>query len=325
MVSDRLFDIEEVPEVPLFRERRRVKAARGVALDSRFSNEYPPEWSRCRTCGGRGKSWGELQRMTATISSGEEVLLVWKLGDVEFVREGVDTYPDDMGEYVGFRRRDAVCPDCLGMGSLKARVRLEAGHRCVRCMHPYMPKGDARILGVERSGMHECPDCEGWGRITDPDAPSSRCKCDGRGVVWTPWSSCDERCTHAGPICWRPVGGEEEWAEAVNSPSTAGEWITDPDGVQIEVEAEWRILTVHHLDGDKANVRWWNLAALCQRCHLEIQSRVVMERVYPHEHSEWFKPYVSGYYAAVYLNEADLSREEVMGRLDELLALERQA
>ena len=29
------------------------------------------------------------------------------------------------------------------------------------------------------------------------------------------------------------------------------------------------ILTTHHLDGNKANCEDWNLAALCQRCHLE--------------------------------------------------------
>lgn len=38
-----------------------------------------------------------------------------------------------------------------------------------------------------------------------------------------------------------------------------------PDGKQ-------RVLTVHHLDGNKANVEWWNLAALCQVCHLYVQA-----------------------------------------------------
>ena len=32
-----------------------------------------------------------------------------------------------------------------------------------------------------------------------------------------------------------------------------------------------RTLTVHHLDADKANCRWWNIPALCQACHLTIQ------------------------------------------------------
>jgi hypothetical protein len=88
-----------------------------------------------------------------------------------------------------------------------------------------------------------------------------------------------------------------------------------------QVEARWRVLTVHHLDGDKANSAWWNLAALCQRCHLEIQAKVVMDRVYPHEHTDWFKPHAAGYYAHVYLGE-DLTREQTMERLEELLALE---
>jgi len=90
------------------------------------------------------------------------------------------------------------------------------------------------------------------------------------------------------------------------------------------VQALARILTVHHLNGDKRDCRWWNLAALCQRCHLTIQGRVVMARVWPWEHSDWFKPYVAGYYASVYLGE-ELDREKVEARLDELLGLERVA
>lgn len=80
---------------------------------------------------------------------------------------------------------------------------------------------------------------------------------------------------------------------------------------QVKEAADWRCircdhvhnpatgytLTVHHLDGDKANNAWWNLAPLCQRCHLHIQAKVVMARVWMFEHSEWFKPYVAGYYA----------------------------
>lgn len=39
-------------------------------------------------------------------------------------------------------------------------------------------------------------------------------------------------------------------------------------------DGKMRALTVHHLDGDKANMRWWNLLALCQFCHLSVQARV---------------------------------------------------
>lgn len=87
-------------------------------------------------------------------------------------------------------------------------------------------------------------------------------------------------------------------------------------------DGKQRILTVHHLDGNKWNLEWWNLVALCQVCHLQIQGKVKMERRYMFEHSEWFKPYVAGYYAYKYQG-LRLSQSEVMAQLDELLGLER--
>ena len=121
------------------------------------------------------------------------------------------------------------------------------------------------------------------------------------------WSLCDERCRHGGEVrYYYPPGG---------LPPNEG-----PEGL---VEARYRILTVHHLDEDKANCRWWNLVALCQRCHLLMQRRVVMDTPYHYEHSEWFKPYAAAFYAFKYLGE-DLAREEVMARQEDLLKLEYQ-
>jgi len=126
------------------------------------------------------------------------------------------------------------------------------------------------------------------------------------------WSPCDEQCTHGLPY-------------RVN-----GRHACSPDvalGIQrliktgVLVEAQWRILTVHHLDGDKANDAWWNTLALCQRCHLEIQGKVDPEQPYFFEHSKWIRPFIGGYYARKYEGK-NLTREEVMARLDELLAYE---
>lgn len=84
-------------------------------------------------------------------------------------------------------------------------------------------------------------------------------------------------------------------------------------------------LTVHHLDLNPANSAWWNLLPLCQRCHLSIQGRVDLARPWVMtEHSEWFKPYVAGWYAFRYQGRV-LSRDEVMMELDALLQLERTA
>lgn len=55
------------------------------------------------------------------------------------------------------------------------------------------------------------------------------------------------------------------------------------------------VLTVHHLDGNKANCERWNLAALCQRCHLHIQAKMIFEQMFMFGHSKWFKPHYKGY------------------------------
>lgn len=164
---------------------------------------------------------------------------------------------------------------------IKHLVREQAGFRCVRCLHPYRA-GDILTVGP-------------------------------RGE----WSRCDVFCRHQGgevrygdDDCWTSLGSLVEIQEALKNPVPG-----------FRVEARWRILTVHHLDENKANCRWWNLAPLCQRCHLTIQTRVHLHQVYVFAHSDWFKPYAAGYYAWHYLGE-ELSRDETMARLDELLALE---
>ena len=53
-------------------------------------------------------------------------------------------------------------------------------------------------------------------------------------------------------------------------------------------------LTVHHLDNDKSNCADWNLAALCQRCHLHIQGKVEMRQGWLFEHSAWMRPHIEG-------------------------------
>ncbi len=162
------------------------------------------------------------------------------------------------------------------------RVRAEAGHRCIRCGHPY------------KTGEH------------------------GKGE-WTP---CDERCTHGGPLAFLGAG---EVSEIVNDDMPAKNAVAIARGrFGVQAVAQWRILTVHHLSGDKSDCHWSNLLALCQRCHLTIQARVDPRTPYFLEHSPWFQPYAAGFYAKKYLGE-NLTREQTMARLDELLALERLA
>ncbi len=173
-----------------------------------------------------------------------------------------------------------------GAPAVKDLVREQAGHRCVRCLHPF-------VVG---------------------ETPGE-------------WSPCDEQCQHGGPVRFKSAWtGQfiDRLPDQMDLNVHNVEFMLGSTVAPGSIAAQWRVLTVHHLNGVKADLRWWNLAALCQRDHLEIQGRVRMEQVFPYEHSAWFKPYAAGYYAATYLGE-DLDREETEGRLDELLGLELSA
>jgi 5-methylcytosine-specific restriction endonuclease McrA len=110
-----------------------------------------------------------------------------------------------------------------------------------------------------------------------------------------------------------------DWREIATAVKDAANWHCIRCGHEHRVEG-WYILTVHHLDGDKANARWWNLRALCQRCHLSVQGRVMPERPYLFAHSAWFRPYVAGFYAYYHAGE-DITREEAESNVDAYLAL----
>lgn len=180
--------------------------------------------------------------------------------------------------------------------TIKHAVREQAGHRCVRCGHPYRV-GESGETIVDPSRAHIT-----YQRFTDPPDVWRQRKIN--------VSPCDSRCVHGGPF----LVGDRIYDHREDLPAAGAG----------ELRAVQRILTVHHLNMRKHDCRWWNLVSLCQRCHLRVQTTVVMERVYPWSHSGWFRPYVAGYYAHVYLGE-DLTREQVEARLDELLALERVA
>jgi 5-methylcytosine-specific restriction endonuclease McrA len=53
-------------------------------------------------------------------------------------------------------------------------------------------------------------------------------------------------------------------------------------------------LTVHHLVPDTTINEAWNLAALCQRCHLRMQ-HVNLFQEYFYQHSDWFIPHLKGF------------------------------
>lgn len=108
------------------------------------------------------------------------------------------------------------------------------------------------------------------------------------------------------------------WKQIANEVKDAADWQCVRCGHPHDPKAGYT-LTVHHLDLNPANNVWYNLAALCQRCHLRIQAKVILHRPWYLPHSEWFKPFVAGYYAAQQGLPTD--RETVLKRMDELLEM----
>lgn len=69
----------------------------------------------------------------------------------------------------------------------------------------------------------------------------------------------------------------------------------------------WRVLTVHHLDGDIENDEDWNLAALCQRCHLSVQSWFVFGQESIFNVPNWLIPHIEGWEASRCLSKTTFS------------------
>lgn len=215
---------------------------------------------------------------------------------------------------------------------VKHIVRAQAAHRCLRCNHPFVvgesgvmegPQAEAKSWAAEMGVDVEVLD-EVFADIGVPGLTREQEMKALERARRINWSRCDKLCTHGGPIraAWEnKETGETEKGDtwSPTSVATAGELHQEWLG-KGRIEAAWRILTVHHLDEVKANLRWWNLVALCQRCHLLIQRKVTMDHPWPWEHSDWFRPYAAAWYALKYRGE-ELNRLETLGRLEELLAL----
>lgn len=109
------------------------------------------------------------------------------------------------------------------------------------------------------------------------------------------------------------------WKEIAKAVKDEANWKCIRCNRPHDLKTPGRVLTVHHLTMNPSQNEWWNLAALCAVCHLQIQAKVVMHRQWYLPHSEWFKPYVAGYYASVHGLPTD--KQYVMSRIDDLLAI----
>lgn len=104
-------------------------------------------------------------------------------------------------------------------------------------------------------------------------------KYDAPATIW----GGQQDCEHEWQDGIRPgiSGGKNEWSKPRH-------FYSDKDGVPTSSFASCL------LDDDKSNCADWNLAALCQVCHLQMQDRLEMRPAWIFEHSDWLKPHIQG-------------------------------
>ena len=91
----------------------------------------------------------------------------------------------------------------------------------------------------------------------------------------------------------------KDWKEIAKAAKDAAGWKCERCGHPHEVATGY-VLTVHHLDFHPKNNQPWNLAVLCQRCHLSIQSHYQLSQAWLMDFSEpWMKKHQDGFYAWV--------------------------
>lgn len=95
----------------------------------------------------------------------------------------------------------------------------------------------------------------------------------------------------------RKLNYPPQWPELADTVKRCAEW-TCERCKHPHHPSSGHTLIVHHLDGNPQNCELWNLAALCQRCHLSVQGRVRMDQLFfvdILDVAEWFKPHLAGY------------------------------
>jgi len=109
----------------------------------------------------------------------------------------------------------------------------------------------------------------------------------------------------------------ESWPDVARKIKELNYWKCERCGVRNNEDfPDGTMLTVHHLDGNKFNLEYWNLAALCQRCHLRVQARVTwlpLPYVFTkdgqieilQDHNYWMSKHIKDYNNWAWLNNKE--------------------
>lgn len=119
-------------------------------------------------------------------------------------------------------------------------------------------------------------------------------RCRGRGEYPADWPDVARRLKEeAGWRCERC--GHPDGPEARRATGAAAGRVPCDERCTHPQDGKQRILTVHHLTGEKWRTEPWALAVLCQVCHLSVQARVDFYRPYLLPHAPWMERHVAAF------------------------------
>ncbi len=80
----------------------------------------------------------------------------------------------------------------------------------------------------------------------------------------------------------------DNWEEIAERIKEMAGWKCENCG-RFDSPADGYGLTTHHIDLDKMNCAWWNLVALCQRCHLSWQNVFIIGQLWLFKPPAWLE------------------------------------
>ena len=86
----------------------------------------------------------------------------------------------------------------------------------------------------------------------------------------------------------------DNWDEIAKGIKDKNHWKCERCGV-LHDPLNGYTMTVHHLIPDTFLIDSWNLACLCQRCHLTVQDRIDMDTIYLLKYTNWLSHHLGGY------------------------------
>ena len=90
----------------------------------------------------------------------------------------------------------------------------------------------------------------------------------------------------------------KDWPKIAEACKERAGWKCERCG-RFHEKSRGRGLNVHHLDWNRSNCAWWNLACLCAKCHLFVQKETERQKTWMLSDAPWLQKHIDGYIQSI--------------------------